>query len=123
MSFLNNIHTYGTLHSKLPAAKTDPIATMRENFKTNTRKQIKAITDMESLGRKGWYSTLPDGTLSVSLRNGIATMKLLGDGTHVVVSSSSAALDFYNDAINACSAGELDDLFMATRRASKKISQ
>lgn len=122
MSFLASIHSYGTLHSKQPTIKADPLVTMRENFSKNAHKQIKAITENESLGRKGWFSTLPDGTLSVSLRNGITTIKLNGDNTHVVVPSSSKAVVFYNDAIEACSTGQFDELFTATRVTRKNAA-
>jgi hypothetical protein len=119
MSFLNTLHTYGTLHSKHPSFKADPIATMRKSFQKHALKQINALTEASSLGRQGWYSVLPDETVSVSLRNGTTTMKLEDDSTHVTVSSSAVAIDFYNAAIEACTAGEFDALFLATRRSSK----
>jgi hypothetical protein len=122
MSFLNNIHMYGDLHTKQSqsSGNPDPMARMRENFKSQAQKQIDAINNVTPAHRKGWYSKRTDGAFSVSLRNGNATMKLKGAATHITVPSSSVAIDFYRAAIDACSAGELDELFWATRRTLKQ---
>ena len=115
---LNFIATYGTIVAKKPApAAGNP----RDSFVKNATKQIEFLTNGGYEKQNPWFTIEADGTLRVSLRNGFKNLPLNAAGDqHVHVVSKERAIAMLRDAIEACKAGQLDQLFMENKVVRKK---
>ena len=125
MSFLQNLHTFGTVETTRSYSYSkhlDPVQRLRMNFIENAKRQIADVSSGAPLSPNAWVSkkALSGGRFQyrVSLRVGPKLMQLPG-GTHVVMSSSERVIQFLEGVIAACEDGELDDLLQETSGKGK----
>lgn len=128
MSFLQNLHTFGTVETTRSYSYSkhlDPVQRLRMNFIENAKRQIADVSSGAPLSPNAWVSkkVLTGGRhqYRVSLRVGPKLMQLAG-GTHVVMSSPEKVIQFLEGVIAACEAGELDDLLRETSGKGKMPS-
>ena len=128
MTFLQNLHTFGTVETTRSYSYSkhlDPVLRLRGNFILNAKQQVANVKSGTPLSTNAWVSmkTVSGGKsqFKVSLRVGPKLMKLPG-GTHVVINSSEKVVEFLEGVIEACEAGELDDLLQETEGKAKAVS-
>jgi len=129
MSFLQNLHTYGTVETTRSYSYSkhlDPVQRLRMNFTENAKRQIADVKSDAPLSPNAWVSkkALGGGRFQyrVSLRVGPKLVQLPG-GTHVVMSSPDRVIQFLEGVIAACEAGELDDLLQETSGKGKSLPE
>lgn len=125
MSFLQNLHTFGTVETTRSYSykkHLDPVQRLRMNFTENAKRQIAEVRSDAVLSPNAWVSKKSLGggrtQYKVSLRVGPRLIQL-PDGTHINVNSKEKVIEFLEAAITACNDGEFDDLLQETSGKGK----
>ncbi|WP_390342027.1 hypothetical protein ACFJIS_17700 [Variovorax boronicumulans] len=125
MSFLQTLHTFGTIETTRSYSYSkhlDPVQRLRMNFTENAKRQIADVKSDAPLSPNAWVSKKELGggrvQYKVSLRVGPRLIKL-PEGTHVTIESKEKVIEFLEGAIAACNGGEFDELLVETSGKGK----
>ncbi|ALT76992.1 hypothetical protein [Paucibacter sp. KCTC 42545] len=117
MSFLSNLDQFGQGINRASVTLAKP---PRARFVAAASEQIRQI-ETNSSSPSNWYIQNSDGTVDVTLRNGVAILKV-GGASKRRCANADAATAYIKAAITAVEAGELDEMLEATQLKRKPKS-
>lgn len=128
MSIFNNLESFGTVETTRSYSYSKhlaPAERRRRNFVRNAKEQIKAVATNAPLAINSWVSTRVSDqgqeSYKVGLRVGPRLIELPNGGTHLIVDTREKVVKFLEGVIEACEAGEMDDLLEKTSQSKKAV--
>lgn len=123
MSFLTKFAQYGTLSTKVAAAKEKQ--PLHIAFSKQVSRQIDFLQGHTEVlkPRAVWSKVNADGTVTMALKNGVVSLPLDGDKTLITLPNVKKAVEFLHDVLQAVTGGEFNDLLQATKPPARKRGQ